>query len=116
MLRRILSITLGLSLSIAIEGCQTAPPDIPLCIEINMSRGYCINTISATEFEVNDFNKLDDKTWWEARVSMILLPASSWAKLKTYIITQCKRTGACDKEITSWERTINTVDKTLENK
>lgn len=108
-------ILLGLLSSLAIS-CQTAPPDIPVCVELTMSRGYCVNTISSTEYEVNDFNKLDGKTWWEARPSMLMMPATSWAKLKTYIITQCKRTGSCDKEITSWERTINSVDKAVENK
>jgi hypothetical protein len=85
-------------------------------VEINPSRAHCVYTISSQEFEVNETNRLDDKTWWEARPTMLMLPYQSWAKLKTYIITQCKRTGACDKEITSWERTINQVDKAVESK
>lgn len=81
-----------------------------------MSRGYCINTISATEIEVNDYQKLDGQTWWQIRPTMLMLPASSWAKLKVYIITQCKRTGTCDREIASWSRTIEAVDKAMEER
>lgn len=101
---------------ISLAGCASAPPDIPVCVEIHMAKGYCVNTISATEFEVTDEKKLDGQSWWEARPTMLMLPYQSWAKLKTYIITQCKRTGACDKEITSWERTINSVDKAVGTK
>ena len=115
MLRRLLLILSALSSSL-LTSCQTAPPDVPVCVEITMNRGYCVNTISSTEFYVDDAKKLDKLTWWELRPAMIMMPASSWAKLKTYIIVQCKQTGACDKEISSWERTINSVDKALENK
>ena len=115
MLRRLLLILSALSSNFLIS-CQTAPPDIPICVEINMERGYCVNTISAKEYAVDDVNLLDGKSWWSARPSMLMLPATSWAKLKTYIIVQCKRTGACDKEITSWERTINSIDKAVETK
>lgn len=115
MLKKSSLILFVLSLSSLIS-CATAPPDVPVCVEITMSRGYCVNTISSKEYYVDDSNKLDNETWWEARPSMLMMPASSWAKIKTYIITQCKRTGQCDKEITSWERTIKTVDQALESK
>ena len=84
MLRKISLSLSALSLNF-LTSCATSPPDIPACIEITMSRGYCINTISAKEFEVNETTKLDGKSWWEARPSMIMLPASSWAKLKPVI-------------------------------
>ena len=114
--------SLNLRIKLALIGvfilasCATAPPDIPVCVEIHLAKGYCVNTISATEFTVDDKNKLDGLSWWDARPTMLMIPAKSWAKLKTYIITQCKRTGQCDKEISSWERTINSVDKALETK
>jgi hypothetical protein len=81
-----------------------------------MSRGYCINTISGKESEVNDTVLIDGKSWWNARPSMVMMPATSWAKLKTYIIVQCKKTKLCDKEISSWDRTIKSVDTALEAK
>jgi len=105
-----------LILLVLLTSCQTAPPAIPICVELSMSRGYCINTITAEEFEVNDTKLIDGKSWWIARPSMVMMPASSWAKLKTYIITQCKKTKLCDKEISSWDRTIKSVDTALEKK
>lgn len=113
--RRLLLILSALS-SNFLTNCQTAPPAVPVCVEITMSRGFCVNTISSEEFYVDDTKTLDKMTWWQLRPSMIMMPASSWAKLKTYIIAQCKRTGACDKEITSWNRTIETIDKAVETK
>lgn len=111
-LTRIMALLFVLSLL----GCASSPPDVPVCVEITMSRGYCINTISAKEFAVDDVNKIDGKSWWESRPSMLMMPAQSWAKLKTWIIVQCKRTGQCDKEISSWDRTIKSVDQALEAK
>lgn len=104
------------ALLLILSGCQTSPPAIPVCVELSMSRGYCINTISGEEFEVNDTKLIDGKTWWSIRPSMVMMPATSWAKLKTYIITQCKKTKLCDKEISSWDRTIKSVDTALEKK
>jgi len=99
-----------------LSGCASSPPDVPVCVEITMDRGYCTNTISAKEFYVDETRKLDGRTWWEARPMMLMMPASSWAKLKTWIITQCKRTGQCDQSIASWERTINSIDTALEGR
>ena len=116
MLKKLSSILSVLSLSLALSACMTAPPDVPVCVEITQERGYCVRTLSAVEFPVDDKHLLDGRTWWDSRPTMLMLPYSSWAKLKTYIITQCKRTGACDKEITSWERTIQSVDQAVETK
>lgn len=81
-----------------------------------MNRAACIYTVSGKKFDITETNKFEEQTWWEQRNTMLMMPASSWAKLKTWIITQCKRTKACDKEISSWNRTIETVDETLEVK
>lgn len=75
-----------------------------------MTRGYCVHTISGTT------KNIEGDEWWNARPTMLMLPYKSWAKLKSYIIESCKVTGQCDQAITSWERTINTVDKAVENK
>jgi len=113
---QVIAILILLLLASVFTGCASAPPDVPACVEIHMSKGYCINTLSSKEFVVDDQNKLDGKTWWEARPSMLMMPASSWAKIKIWIITQCKKTGQCDKSITSWDRTIQSVDQALEAK
>jgi len=95
--------------------CGTTPPDIPLCTEITPDRGYCINTISSTEFEVNDTELLNGKTWWESRPLMIYMPTSSWVELKKFIIKICKKTKRCDKSISSWNRTVGIIDKKIAN-
>lgn len=103
-------------LSVSLISCATAPPDVPLCAEIHMSKGFCVHTISSKEFIVDDDHLFDGKTWWEMRPLMVHMPHSSWAQIKSYIIKQCKRTGQCDKAISSWERTIESVDKAVTQK
>jgi hypothetical protein len=78
-----------------------------------MDRGICIETISGRKFDITETEKFENQSWWSMRPSMIMMPATSWAKLKVWIIAQCKKTGACDKEIASWNRTIESVDETL---
>ena len=96
--------------------CQTAPPNIPVCVELSMDKAACIYTISGQKFDITNDQKFGDQTWWDQRHSMIMMPASSYAKLKTYIITQCKKTKMCDKEISSWNRTLESIDEALEMK
>ena len=99
-----------------VVGCATAPPAIPVCTEITMSKAYCINTMTSEEFYIDDTNKMDGKTYWELRPMMLLLMPTSWAKLKTYIITQCHNTGKCDKAVGGWERTIQSIDNAVRKK
>jgi hypothetical protein len=75
-----------------------------------------VKTVSGTEFEVNDKLKLDGKTYWEMRPEMILMPYTSWVKLKAWIIKECKVTGACDSRISSWDRTLETIDEMTKHK
>jgi len=105
-----------------LSACQTSPPNIPVCTEITMNRGWCINTISGDGFDVDDSHPMHDDekgtdvTWWDARPTMILVPYWSWSKLKKYIINQCKQTGTCDAAIASWDRTIESLDQVVKEK
>lgn len=96
----------ALLLSSLISGCAT-PPDVPVCTEIHMTKGFCTHTISNKE-EV-----IEGEKWWEMRYKMLLVPPESWAKIKAFVIKVCKKTGQCDKEISSWERTIQTIDEKI---
>jgi len=93
-----------------------AIPDVPLCVEINPTRGFCTNTISDKDFYIDESHPVqllgDDKpkTWWERRPFMVLVPVTSWKELKSYIIKQCKRTN-CDKYVQSWDRKINELEQ-----
>lgn len=96
--------------------CATKPPDKPLCKELSITRGYCVNMISGKEFEVDEVNKFEGKTWWELRISNLQVPSSTWKSLKAYLIKTCKKYGSCDKEVASWERTLEMIDQKVEPK
>lgn len=105
-----------LLLGLLISGCASVP-DVPVCTEIHMSKGWCTNTVSDVEFFIYDKNphsfsgnKKDAKTWWELRPFMVYMPFESYAEFKKYIIKQCKRTN-CDKYIKSWDRRILQMEK-----
>lgn len=97
-------------------GCATNPPNIPLCVEINPGVGNCVKIMSGESFDVDDKHPFEGKTWWESRPSMIQLPASSWAQMKAFIIKMCKQTKQCDKNVSSWDRTIQNVDEQVQKK
>lgn len=88
-------------------------------MELSPTRGWCTQTISNHEFEINEqvphsFTEGEKPlTWWELRPTFIYVPAPSWAKLKAWIIKTCKKTNQCDKAIDSWERKIDTVDEKI---
>jgi len=115
-MQRIIFVKLSIISLLFAVSCQTAPPDVPLCVELTMDRAACIHTVSGKKFDITNDKLFEDKSWWDQRHTMLMMPASSWAKLKTWIITQCKRTKSCDKEISSWDRTIESVDSALEAK
>lgn len=116
MLKKIFGISLSLSLSLLLSSCATKPPDVPVCVEFTPSRGRCVKIISGEQFDVNEDQKFEGKTWWEYRPAMLQMPASSWAKIKAYIIKTCKKYGQCQKEVSSWDRTVEYIDAQLEAK
>lgn len=88
-------------------------PDVPICAEVTISRGKCSYTVSKKKIEVDDENLLDGKTWFDIRSQSLTLPASSWAELRAWIIKMCKK-HRCDAEISSWDRTLETVDQAVQ--
>lgn len=107
---------LSLSLALLVSACSTMPPDIPVCVEFAPDHGRCVKIISGEKFDVDEEQKFEGKTWWEYRPAMMLVPASSWAKLKAYTIKACKKYGNCQKEVSSWDRTIEIIDESLAQK
>lgn len=87
-------------------------PDVPVCYEVNMATGFCTYTISDKDFYITDEIKYDGKTWFDMRPELVMLPASSYAELKSYIIKSCKNNKACKDNIGSWERKLNALDPT----
>lgn len=99
------------------SGCATVKaPDEPICLEFDVDRGRCIHIISGKKFDWDETHKFQDKTWWEQRPYMVLVPASSWSKIKIFIVQICKKTNMCDQSITNWERTVETIDAELDQK
>ena len=78
-----------------------------------MSKGYCTTIISGQDTVIDDVNLLDGKTWFEARVEMILVPVETWAAIKKYLIKNCKRSRRCDENIDSWTRSMKGIDDEL---
>jgi hypothetical protein len=87
--------------------------DKPVCVEINIAKGYCTTIISGEGFIVDDENLLDGKTWFEARLEMVQVPVETWAALKKYLIKNCRRSKSCNANIDSWNRSIKTIDAKL---
>lgn len=112
-LRNIAVLTAIFTLDCLLSGCASVP-DVPVCVEINQVKGFCTNTVSDKDYEIDEQHPVafgDEKpmTWWERRPYMILVPASSWKAFKEYIIKQCKRTN-CDKYVKSWDRKISELE------
>lgn len=95
-------------LSTAIS-CAT-PPDIPVCTRLSAERGFCTYTISDKEFFVDGEHKFENQSWKEIEASSVMMPASSYAKVKAYILKMCKKSGQC-KDLASWERKSATLEK-----
>jgi len=109
---------LALVLSCFLFSCSSIKDlDKPFCVEMNIAKGFCTTPISGKDLWVDDENKLEGKTWFEIRPVMIMIPPSTWAAIKKYIINQCKRnSNMCDANISSWDRTITVIDGQLNTK
>jgi hypothetical protein len=89
-------------------------------VELDIDRGHCVHTISSTEYDVDDEHPFTDPytkekyTWWALRPLMVHMPAASWAEIKAFIIKMCKRTKDCDRSISNWERSVQTIDSAIE--
>ena len=107
-MKKLIFITLLLSSCTSIKNL-----DRPVCTRVTMERGFCTNLLSPVDRFVDDENLLDGKTWFELLPTMIYVPKETWAEIKKFIITECKRTNRCDGLVESWDRTINVLDSQL---
>lgn len=114
MLSKISTISLIALLLLGTSCSNLSSLDKPVCVEHSMTEGHCITIIGGKKTIVNEENLLDGKTWFEIRPYFILVPPNTWSVIKKYIINQCKKTNACDQEISSWDRTIETIDNLTE--
>lgn len=84
---KLLAILLSSSL---LEGCISAPPDVPVCVNL-VSFGHCINTISDKESDI-----VGD-AWNDLLKKSLVLPSDSWAEIKKYILDMCKQNNNCQQ-------------------
>jgi hypothetical protein len=100
-----------------LASCSTLKDiDKPVCVELNLSKGYCTTIISGKDFIIDDEHPYEGKTWFESRVEMVQVPIDTWAAMKKYLIMNCKRSKKCNENIDSWTRSMITIDEQLVRK
>lgn len=97
-------------------GCNSLPvPDVPICTEINFSKGACAWTVSEKEQIVTDETPIliDKKkyTWWELRGKTLQVPVSSWVKIKEFILKTCEKYP--DQCVSNVQKKINYLDESM---
>lgn len=80
-------------------------PDTIICAEVSLSKGVCTYTVSQKTITIDDEHLYENQTWFDIRSKALTVPASSWAKLKAFMIKQCK-VHKCDVDISSWDRDL----------
>lgn len=95
-----------LSLVWLISGCSTLPDTI-VCAEVSLSKGICSYTISEKTIVIDDNNLYEGNTWFSMRNKALMIPAKSWAKIKAWMLKECKRTNQCSVDISKWDRDLD---------
>ena len=89
-----------------VNGCASIPNTI-VCAEVSLSRGVCTFTVSGKNIVIDDEHPFEGASWFDMRSKSLIVPAKSWAKIKAFLIKQCKKTNQCDADISSWDRDLN---------
>lgn len=98
--------------SLLVFSCSSVP-DVPVCVELDVNRGWCTNTISDVEYYVEDNSENPlKKSWWELTPTMVHVPYQSWAKIKSYIQKECKRNDSC-RGVGDWENRSKKLDNQI---
>lgn len=88
----------ALSFVLAITSCSTPAeiPNVPVCLPEDYDDGICEYTMDRKMIEINNSNKLyQGMTWSELLERSLVIPASSWAAIKVYILEQCAKEPSC---------------------
>ena len=83
-----------LFIAFLLSSCAT-PPNKPICKKVDYNRAYCVNIVSSKPFYWDDENRYEGVTFFDAEPTMILVPPTTWAALKSYILKQCKQSKGC---------------------
>lgn len=80
---------------------MAAPPEVPICVDLDASSGGCVMTTSLKRFEV-----VGDE-WKALKKNSLVLPSDSWAQIKIYILEMCKLNSNCAEQLPVIEEKIN---------
>lgn len=90
--------------------CLASCADLPqfkVCKELTPSRAKCIDALTEEKFDWDEFSLVDGKTYFEERPTMLQVPAESYAKIKSYLLKNCKKYKNCPE----LEKRINAIDQ-----
>ena len=95
-----------IGLFLCLSSCGSVP-NVPICAEVNLSKGVCTFTVTGENIVIEDDHPYESQTWFDMRSKVLTVPASSWAKIKAWMIKQCKKSKKCNVNIDSWDREIS---------
>lgn len=87
--------------------------DKPVCTKIAPGRGGCTYLLSDIDFFVDDDNLFEGKTWFELEMEMVLVPPSTWASIKKYLLRNCKFASSKRMNCKKLEQQIKQVEANL---
>lgn len=98
-MKKNLSKLLVVLLSLVIcEACAIKPPNKPVCVDLAPTRGWCTYTVSDDEFYIDEAHPFEGKKWPQVKSESLLVPASSWAAIKAFILKLCRKSGSCKQD------------------
>ena len=101
MLKKTLMILLILY-ALSLASC-VKPPDVSVCVElVKDKKGFCAYTISDKE------ETLEGQQWKDLKLKSLIIPAQSWAEIKSFILKICEKTKECDLNQT--QKKIQKID------
>lgn len=103
---------LGFLLLLICSSCASIP-DVPVCTRLDVSRGFCVWTVSKKEMVVSDKDLLNGKTWLDIVIESVYTPADSWATIKGFIVKKCKQSNACGSDVSTWKSKLDGIDNNL---
>ncbi len=109
MRKKISKLLLGISLSLIVSGCTTMPPDVPVITRTGPTEGFYVYTMSEKEGIVDDTHLLEGKTFLDYVIEGVIVPAKSYAEIKSFILKMCKKYKECG-DVAKWKSKLDQLD------
>ena len=101
--------TLNLLLFLILLSSCASIPDVIGCRQQSVNSGFCTYTLTQKSFIVDDAHPYNNSTWLDMKINSVYLPAESWAKIKEYILKECKKNNNCSQNINNWDTKLNSI-------